>query len=90
MCDPAVTMTNRRERTSQTRLCFHLSIPADRFAAYYRGRVRQVQVRSGDGRLVRFPARALQPFLSHTGIEGEFELTFDQDNRLVALRRVDG
>jgi hypothetical protein len=82
-------MTCRPPLTYQTRLRFRLSITADTFAAYYRGRVRQVQVRSSDGRLVRFPASALRRFLTHAGIDGEFELTFDQRGRLIDLKRLD-
>jgi hypothetical protein len=81
-------MTCRLPPTDRTRLRFRLSITADTFEAYYRGRVRQVQVRSSDGTLVRFPASALRPFLTHAGIDGEFELTFDQNRRLIALRRL--
>jgi hypothetical protein len=83
-------MPCRPPLTYQTRLRFRLAITADTFAGYYRGRVRQVQVRSSDGRLVRFPASALRPFLTHAGIDGEFELTFDQRGRLVDLKRLDG
>jgi len=74
----------------QTTLRFQLSITAETFAAYYRGRVQQVQVRSSDGRLVRFPASALRPFLTRAGIDGVFELTFDQRGRLVDLNRLGG
>jgi hypothetical protein len=66
---------------------FELSIAPDRFLAYYNGEIRQVQVTSLDGEIVRFPAHALRPFLQHNGISGLFEIAFDCRNRLVYLER---
>lgn len=71
---------------SRVRFSMHLS--ADEYLHYYTGQARYVQVRSHDGLMVRFPASSLRPYLSQAGVYGEFELEFDDNNKLVALRRL--
>jgi len=67
---------------------FRLSIGAQDYLAYYRGEVREVAVKALDGRNIRFPANVLRPFLSHQGIEGEFALQYDGNNRFVGIRKL--
>ena len=71
-----------------SRVRFSLSLSADVYRRYYAGHATSVQVRSHDGLMVRFPAASLRPYLSRSGIYGEFELEFDDNNKLVALRRL--
>jgi len=70
------------------RIRFTLVIPPERFESWYRGRAREVITRSRDGRTLRFPARVLQPFVTHEGIRGTFEIEFDHRNRFVGIRRI--
>ena len=67
---------------------FRLSISADEYLAYYQGRVHDVITRAEDGRKLQFPANALQPFVSHQGIHGLFELRFDANHKLLGLQRL--
>lgn len=67
---------------------FYLAIPADRYLAYYQGRVRYVITTSFDGRRVQFPASILRPFLTHEGVYGEFVLRYDQNRKLIGLDKV--
>lgn len=67
---------------------FDLDITAEQYLHYYSGLAREVQVRSIDGRRVQFPANILQPFVTHHGIQGEFILSYDDDNRVADIRRV--
>ena len=69
-------------------ICFRLAISADDYLAYYQGAARAVVVQAEDGRRVRFPAGALQPFVTHQGIHGRFELRFDAGHKLQSLRRI--
>lgn len=69
---------------------FELSLSPDRFLAYYNGEIRQVQVTTLSGEIVRFPARALRPFLKHNGVTGLFELTCDEQYRLLDLQLLAG
>lgn len=67
---------------------FRLTISADDYLAYYQGQARDVLARAEDGRSLRFPAGALQPFVSHSGIHGRFELCFDQNRKLIGIKRI--
>jgi len=67
---------------------FHIALPAEEFLRYYRGNASAVMVRSEDGRRIQLPAASLRPFLLSDGINGEFELTLDKNNRLLNLRRL--
>jgi len=66
---------------------FHLKIPAERYLDYYRGTARQVVVRSSEGVAIQFPASLLQPFVTPAGIQGEFVLTCDEQNKGADLQR---
>lgn len=67
---------------------FRLDISADDYLAYYRGSIRDIMVGTEDGRRVKFPAGALQPFVTRAGIRGRFELRFDANHRLIGLHRL--
>lgn len=64
-----------------------LALSAGQCKRFYDGSARFVQARDARGRWVRFPARALQPFLTRDGVHGEFVLVHDARRRFVALRR---
>jgi hypothetical protein len=40
-----------------------------------------------DGQKIRFPAEALKPFVTHNGVQGQFTLLVDANNKLIDLRR---
>ena len=65
-----------------------LSIPAHEYLALYAGTAKNVHARSIDGRTVLFPARILQPFVTHSGISGHFKITFDTNGRFQQIERV--
>jgi hypothetical protein len=67
---------------------FRLSIPADEYLSYYQGVAKQVVVRAEDGRRLRFPANAIQKFVSREGVYGLFEIRFDANNKLIGIERV--
>lgn len=64
-----------------------LSISADEFLALYQGIARDVVAVATDGRRVRFPARILQPYVTHQGIQGRFVIQFDASNRFAGISR---
>lgn len=67
-----------------------LTISADEYEHYYRGVAKVVIATSSDGRRVQFPANVLRPFLTRSGIHGEFVLVFDDRFKFIAIHRVDG
>lgn len=74
--------------TTTHNIRFELHISADDYLAYYQGVSRDVVVRAEDGRRVKFPAGALQPFITRDGIHGRFELRFDANHKLIGLHRL--
>lgn len=74
------------DKPNSIRLVLHIS--PDDYVAYYRGDIKDVVVRSRDGKVVKFPASILRRFVSREGIEGEFEIECGPDNRLRSIRRV--
>ncbi len=74
---------NSKHSTSSIR--FRLALSAEDYLAYYQGSAREVVVRSDDNKIVRFPASAIRKFVTHEGIFGTFEITFDENNKLIAI-----
>lgn len=68
---------------------FRLAISAEDYLAYYRGSAQVVVARSVDNKTIRFPASAIQKFVTHDGIFGDFEITFDENNKLIAIQSID-
>lgn len=69
-------------------LRFRLAITADKYLSYYQGRAQAVITRAEDGSRLEFPANAVQRFLRHEGIHGLFEISFDENNKLIGLERI--
>lgn len=68
-------------------IAFRLHLSAEQYKAYYQGQVKFIQVQSNDGRSIRFPASAIQKFLTVDGIHGDFVIQFDANNKLRGVRR---
>lgn len=77
---------NNTGSTSSIRFC--LAISAEKYLAFYQGNARDVVVRSEDNRSIRFPAGAIQSFLTHDGVFGRFEISFDKNNKLIGVERI--
>lgn len=71
-------------------LRFYLDLSPERYLQYYRGTAKAVSVLSIEGKRVEFPAERLRPFVTREGVRGLFALQFDENNRFVALKRLDG
>ena len=73
-----------------TRFRFWIDLSADVYLHYYQGRARAVIVMAEDGRRIQFPAGRLRPFLLKDGIHGQFEITLDENNKLMGIQRLPG
>ncbi len=67
---------------------FSISISTEQYQSYYRGSAKFVRVQTEDGRSLKFPASELQKFVLHDGVQGRFEITFDDNHKLVNLSRL--
>ncbi len=65
-----------------------LTISADEYLKHYQHSDAQVLARSRDGRTVRFPAKILQPFITHSGIAGSFRILFDNAGKFAGIDRL--
>jgi hypothetical protein len=81
--DPFVEILENVMQTVTVRL----KISPERFQAYYQGVVEYVVAQSIDGRTIQFPARVLRPFVSHQGVQGTFEITFDATLKFQSICR---
>lgn len=70
------------------RMRFSLNISAEKYQSYYMGAARFVRVQTDDGRSLKFPAAELRRFVTHEGVQGRFEITFDDLHKLVGLERI--
>ena len=67
---------------------FNILITAEQYQAYYQGSAKFVRVQTEDGRSLKFPASELQKFVTHNGIEGRFEIIFNDQHKLVSLNKL--
>ena len=65
-----------------------IQISAEDYLAHYQGFAREVVARAEDGRIIRFPSNILQPFITRSGINGRFVISFDKDNRYIGIRAI--
>ena len=69
-------------------LVLDIALPADRLLAVYEGRANRILIRSREGRSVSLPAHHLRPFVTSEGVFGSFQMEFDREGKLTALRRL--
>jgi hypothetical protein len=67
---------------------FRLNLSAEHYLRFYQGRAGRVSVIAQDGRRIEFPANALRPFVTRQGVQGNFHLIVDDNNRLMRLERI--
>ena len=71
------------------RVVVRIKLSKEQVMDHYRGVIREVVTLDGKGRSVQFPAMILRQFVTEEGVRGVFEITFDDRNKLIAMRRVD-
>lgn len=69
-------------------LRFSLNISREQALRYYRGEAKVVVVIATNGQKIQFPAEHIRAFVDNNGIQGEFSIRFDENNKLIGLRRV--
>ena len=74
---------------SPRKLRFRLAITAQEYLSYYQGSAQVVVARSEQNQTIRFPASAIQQFVTRDGVFGKFEITFDENNKLIGIQSVD-
>lgn len=67
---------------------FRIDITAHQYLSYYRGAIKHVVVQCATGATVQFPASLLTPFITESGVHGQFVLTCEDDNRGAELQKI--
>ena len=70
------------------KMTFTLHLSAEKYLQFYQGSAKFVVVKTDDGRTLRFPANNLQQFVTKDGINGRFEMLFNNENKIVSFRRL--
>lgn len=70
------------------KILIDLRISAEEYLAHYQGTAKQVIARDRSGKSIAFPSNILQPFVTHNGISGSFEIETDSKNRFRKITRV--
>ena len=65
-----------------------LYLSADKYQDYYAGKVKYVIAQDLKGVKVQFPAEILRPFVTVSGIQGQFVIRMDSNNKFVDIRRI--
>ena len=71
-----------------SKIRFYLDISQEEYLRNYRGTAHSILVRAEDGRTVNFPAINLRKFVTTDGIRGRFEMSVDDDNSLIDIRKL--
>ena len=69
-------------------LFFSLNVSREQALRYYQGTIRFVVVTTNNGQKLQFPAEHIRPFIDQMGIQGQFCIQFDVDNKLIGLKRI--
>ncbi|ALP54697.1 hypothetical protein Tel_01940 [Candidatus Tenderia electrophaga] len=65
-----------------------LHISADEYLKFYSGAASTVVATTRNGLSIEFPAHILRPYVRHDGIHGEFVIEFDDNNKFVAIDKL--
>ena len=66
---------------------FSIQIDASEIEKYYQGRVRNILVKANNGLKIQFPANLILPYVTHSGVSGQFILQYEDNGKATSLRR---
>jgi len=69
------------------KISIDIAISSDEWLKIYRGTAKTVNAISRDGRSIQFPANILQPFVTHFGISGSFDIYFDNQGKFSSIQK---
>ena len=71
-----------------TRYRFAISVSTEEWLSFYEGAIQNIIVRTFHGLRISIPARNFLPFVTYSGIQGTFDITFNDQNRIVQLVKI--
>ena len=67
---------------------FALNISSDDWQGFYQGGIRSIIVQTFNGIRLSIPASNFIPYVSFTGIQGTFAITFNAQRKIVRLQKL--
>lgn len=67
---------------------FSISLRESEILAFYDGSKSRLRVVARDGRVISLPWKALQPFVTSSGLRGTFTINYDAAGRWTKIRRL--
>lgn len=64
-----------------------VSLPAYQYQEMYKGSKKYLVAHSRDGRKIQLPLSVFQRFVTRKGVYGTFEVEFDENRKLVSIRK---
>lgn len=64
---------------------FAMRLSYQEFYPFYLGKIKQIIVRTEQGLRLQLPAERFRPFLTSQGIQGQFELIINENNKIESL-----
>lgn len=65
-----------------------IKIDANTFVGYYQGKIKTVVATADNGKKVSMPANILQPFVTKQGINGHFQVDFDEHGKVTNISNI--
>ncbi|MGX5219934.1 MULTISPECIES: DUF2835 domain-containing protein [Pseudomonas] len=69
-------------------LLLDIALSRQTLQLYYQGDASRLVLTSREGRRVNMPIHHLRPFVTHLGVNGVFEIEFNEFGKLLSLRRL--
>jgi len=74
---------------TNTYFTFSMRLNSAEYERYYRGTAQNIRIMTHQGVSIQFPASAVRPFLQSDGVNGDFVIFMDSNNKLVSLRKLE-
>ena len=78
----------KNERNQHTSHHFSVSLSYASCEDLYRQQIKFLLVTSAQGLRIRLPKQNMQRFITPLGLQGQFELIVDQNNKIISIKRV--
>jgi len=72
----------------RTKYRFYMSLNRDKYMEYYAGQASCIRVRTEEGPTIQFPASVVKPWITHHGIDGYFQIEFDENHKLIEMKKL--
>lgn len=65
-----------------------INLSAFKYKQMYQGTAKYLVAQSRDGRQVQLPLSIFKSFVTHQGVFGSFEVEFDENRKLIGVRKL--